>query len=89
MDYKRKMQMMVGRAVNEGYEAVVISGDEEGNMTADLFKTTPDLEELKDSNVTWFDLVRLNSETKMIVDRVKYEVQNGKWIAVHRMKGVN
>ena len=80
--YLRKLQMMVGRAVNEGCEAVVVSGDDKGNMNADVFKTTPNLDELKenDNSITWFDLILIDPNTKSIVERDRYDKdEDGNW----------
>ena len=72
-NYKRKMQMAVGRAVNEGYEAVAISGDDAGNMQINYFRTIDEIDNLKDWGVSWFEIIRFNLDTKKIKERVVYE----------------
>ena len=72
-NYKRKLQMAVGRAVNEGYEAVAISGDDIGNVQVNYFRTIDEINNLKDWGVSWFEIIKINLETKKLKERVVYE----------------
>lgn len=77
--FLRKLQLAIGRAVNEGYHVVVCGENEKREMKTGYFvNDTLTDDEISQMDYVWCDVVKLDPSNKKIISRTHYERRNKK-----------
>jgi len=76
--FLRRLQLAIGRAVNEGYPVVVCGENEKKEMKAGYFENeTLTDDEINQMDYVWCDVVKLDPTKRKIVSRTRYERKEG------------
>ena len=76
--FLRKLQLAIGRAVNEGFPVVVCGENENKEIKAGYFeKDSLTDDEINQMDYVWCDVVKLDPEKRKIISRTRYERKGG------------